>query len=129
MLPSRLSGLMADTAPTIEKRDHVTCILLGEEFENLDEQILESIRGRMLDTAAEADPPRVVVDLQHTRFFGSSFIEVLFRVWNRMNVRPGGRFAISGLTDYCQEVLEVTHLDKLWDIHGTLDEAVAALNE
>ena len=71
---------MADTAPTIEKRDNVTCILLGEEFENLDEQILESIRGLMLETAADADPPRIVVDLPYTKFFGSSFIEVLFRV-------------------------------------------------
>lgn len=118
---------MADTAPTIEKRDNVTCILLGEEFENLDEQILESIRGLMLETAADADPPRIVVDLPYTKFFGSSFIEVLFRVWNRINGLPGGRFSISGLTPYCKEVLEVTHLDKLWELHDTLDDAVAAL--
>lgn len=121
------SVLMADTVPTIEKRENVTCILLGEGFENLDEQILESIRGLMLETAAEADPPRVVVDLPYTKFFGSSFIEVLFRVWNRINGLPGGRFSISGLTPYCQEVLEVTHLDKLWELHDNLDDAVAAL--
>lgn len=119
---------MADKVPTIQKRQDVTCILLGEEFENLDEQLLESIRSMMFDAAAGADPPRIVVDLPCTRFFGSSFIEVLFRVWNRINDLPGGRFAISGLTPYCREVLEVTHLDKLWQLYDTLDEAVAALN-
>ena len=118
---------MAETALTIEKRDNVTCILLGEEFENLDEQIVDSIRGLMLETAANADPPRVVVNLSHTKFFGSSFIEVLFRVWNRVNSLPGGRFSISGLTPYCREVLEVTHLDTLWELHDNLDNAVAAL--
>ena len=118
---------MSGIAPTIEKRDGVTCICLGSEFENLDEQILESIRALVLDTAAAADPPRVIIDMKYTRFFGSSFIEVLFRVWNRTNSVPGGRFAISGLSPYCLEVLEVTHLDKLWEIHGSLEEAVAAL--
>jgi anti-anti-sigma factor len=120
---------MTGIAPSIEKRDDVTCICLGSEFENLDEQILEAIRSVVLETAAEADPPRVIVDMQYTRFFGSPFIEVLFRVWNRINSVPGGRFAISGLTPYCLEVLEVTHLDKLWEIHGSLDEAVAALKD
>jgi anti-sigma B factor antagonist len=120
---------MAAIAPTIEKRENVTCICLGPEFENLDEQILEAIRSVVLETAATADPPLVVIDMQYTRFFGSSFIEVLFRVWNRVNSLPGGRFSISGLTPYCREVLEVTHLDKLWELHGTLDDAVAALKK
>jgi anti-sigma B factor antagonist len=122
-----VSGLMADIAPTIEIRENVTCICLGSKFENLDEQILEAIRSVVLETAAAADPPLVVIDMQYTRFFGSSFIEVLFRIWNRVNSLPGGRFSISSLSPYCREVLEVTHLDKLWELHSSLDEAVAAL--
>ena len=120
---------MVQKLPTVEVREDVTCIRLGEEFENLDEQILESIREAMLEAAGKADPPRVVVDLPHTRFFGSSFIEVLFRVWNRINGIPGGRFAISGLSSYCREVLQVTHLDKLWELHDSLEDAVSSLKD
>jgi anti-anti-sigma regulatory factor len=63
-----------------------------------------------------------------TEFFGSSFIEVLFRVWKRLNTQPHPKFAISGLQEYCREVLEVTHLDSLWPLYATRDEAVAALS-
>ncbi len=116
---------MADKNPRVEKRGVVTCILLGPEFETLDEQRLDTIRQQLLDAAAAANPARVVIDLQFTAFFGSSFIEVLFRIWNRINATPGGKFAIAGLSPYCEEVLEVTHLDRLWKLFPSVDEAVA----
>ena len=119
---------MSQKSPTIETRQGVTCILLGPEFENLDEQSLDMIRQTVMDAAFEADPPKVIIDLQHTKFFGSSFIEVLFRIWNRIDSTDDGRFAISGLTDYCREVLEVTHLDKLWKLHSSIDDAIAEMN-
>jgi len=118
---------MSDQVPTIEKRDGVTCILLGKDFESLDEHNLDAIRGMMLDAVSDIEPPYVVVDLSHTNFFGSSFIEILFRVWNRVSGKPDGRFTLSGLTPYCREVLEVTHLDQLWELHESLDSAVASL--
>ena len=124
---SRRCCVMPDNVPTIEKREGVTCILLGKNFERLDEHNLDAIRTTMLEAVSVIDPPRVVVDLSHTSFFGSSFIEVLFRVWNRIIGKPGGRFALSGLSPYCREVLEVTHLDQLWELHESLDSAVATL--
>lgn len=120
---------MSDAAPTIVKNGDVTCICLGPEFENLDEGLLDQIRDQLLDAAKNANPPLVAIDLQYTKFFGSSFIEVLFRIWNRLNSLPDGGFAIAGLTDYCREVLEITHLDKLWKMPATLEEAVALLTE
>lgn len=120
---------MTEKSPTIEKQGDVTCIRLGLEFENLDEQALDMIRTKMLDAAGAAEPARVLIDLQYTKFFGSSFIEVLFRIWNRINGIPGGKFGISGLSDYCKEVLEVTHLDKLWNLYPTFDEAVKDLSD
>ncbi len=120
---------MADKNPRVEKRGAVTCILLGPEFETLDEARLDTIRTQLLEAAAAANPPRVVIDLTFTTFFGSSFIEVLFRIWNRINGATGGKFAIAGLGPYCREVLEVTHLDRLWKLYPTLDEAVKAVGE
>lgn len=114
-------------APIISKESGVTVIQLGPEYENLDERLLEGLRGAALEVSKAADPPWVVIDLSNTRFFGSAFIEILFRLWNRMNSRPGGQFAISGLTPYCAEVLKITHLDSLWKIFPDRASAVAAL--
>jgi len=116
----------AARTPAVETRDGVTVIHLGPEYESLDESLLDELRGAILDVAETADPPKVVLDLSHTKFFGSAFIEIMFRAWKRVDAR-GGTFALSGLTPYCAEIVEVTHLDRLWKIYPTRDEAVAAL--
>ena len=104
-------------------------IALGPAFQIIDEHVLESGLGEsLIDLAGEADPPIIVLDLSHTRFFGSSFIEVLFRLWTRLQGRAGGTFVICGLTPHCLDVLKITHLDTLWRLFATRDEAVQALS-
>lgn len=108
-----------------EQVGRVTVAQIGPEFEALDEEILAQVRDFLLDLADRADPPHLVIDLSHTDFFGSGFIEVLFRVWNRMQ-RRGGRFVLSNLKPYCAEVLKIARLDTVWSIYPTRAEAVAA---
>ncbi|HEX6984194.1 MAG TPA: STAS domain-containing protein [Planctomycetaceae bacterium] len=113
-------------APAVETQDDVTVIHLGREYENLDESLLDELRSAILDAADTAAPPKVVLDLSHTKFFGSAFIEIMFRAWKRVEGR-GGTFALSGLTPYCAEIVEVTHLDRLWNVYPDREAAVAAL--
>jgi len=113
--------------PVISQRDGVTVISLGSEYKNLDERGLDDVKSVILDVSTTADPPIVVIDLSHTGFFGSAFIEILFRAWNRLNSKDNGKFCISGLTSHCREVIDVTHLDSLWMIFETIDDAVEAL--
>ncbi len=114
--------------PETTKQQDVTVVSLGPEFESIDEPGIEQVKDLLLEVAQSSDPPWVVLDMPHTQFFGSAFIEVLFRVWNRLNARDG-KFAVSGLTPYCAEIIDVTHLDRLWDFFPSRDEAVAALAE
>lgn len=111
----------------VSRRDDVTIIGLGPEYENLDEHLLDEVREAILAGTDQADPPLVVLDLSHTLFFGSEFIEILFRAWKRLNEREGGKFAISGLTPYCREIIEITHLDELWDVFDNRDLAVSSM--
>jgi anti-anti-sigma factor len=114
-------------APLISVQDNVTVVaLVGAEYENLDQCLLEGIRNSLLDVAQSADPPLLVLDLSHTKFFGSAFIEILFRVANRLKNR-NGRFALANLTDYCAEVIHVTHLDSLWPVVATTQDAIDVL--
>ncbi len=116
------------SSPEIHLKEGVTIISLGPDYENLDEGRLDELRDCIMQAATEASPPLVVIDLTHTRFFGSSFIEVLFRAFNHVDEKEGGKFCLSGLTPYCQEVIEVTHLDRLWPIYPTADEAVRQMS-
>lgn len=118
---------MSSNSPVISTRDGVTVVSLGPEYENLDEAILDELRKSILAAADDADPPLMVLDLSHTQFFGSSFLEVLLQACNRLTERDGGRFAISGLTKYCAEVISITHLDRVWEIYDDVDTAVGEL--
>jgi anti-anti-sigma factor len=75
------------------------------------------------------DPPspHVVIDLSNVEFFGSSFIEVLFRTWKWVQQAADGQFALAGVNRYCREILEVTNLTSIWTIYSTREQAVAAL--
>ena len=122
-----LAGLGMSPEPEIRVEDGVTVVALGPAFAQIDERIVDQIRESLDLDPYLAQQPLLVIDLSYTRFFGSSFIEILFGLWTKLNGIPGGRFALSGVTPYCREVLKVTHLDTLWGMYGTSKEAVEAL--
>jgi len=116
-------------APEVVVSGSVTVIGLGAAFQVIDETVLEAGLGEtLIEAADDADPPMVVLDLSHTQFFGSSFIEVLFRLWTRLQSRSGGAFALCGLTPHCLDVLKITHLDTLWRLFPNRDEAVRSMS-
>lgn len=107
-------------------QDGVTVIVLGSEYDNLNEAQLEVTSARLLDIARDAKPALMLIDMSRTKFFGSAFLGTLFRVWNRLKARQG-KLAISHATGICSEVLHVTHVHMLWQIFDSNDEAVQAL--
>ena len=97
---------MADPqSPEIEVRNGVTVIQLGPDYDNLGDSLLDELRDRVLECGRKADPPKIVMDLSHTAFFGSSFLEILLQMWKELSEREGSAFALSGLNDNCAEVL------------------------
>lgn len=117
---------MAASIPQVLTENGVTVVQLGPEYDSLDEGNLDDLRDFLLQLADQTDPPWLVIDLSNTNFFGSIFIEVLFRMWNRLNAR-GGCFVLSGLREFCAEVLYTSRLDKLWDFYPNSKAAVEAL--
>jgi anti-anti-sigma factor len=103
----------------------VTILAFDPPVKTMDEATLGQYTEALLK-AGDADPPFVVLDLDGTEFFSSSFIEVMFRIWNRLKARAG-RFAICGLHPYCQQVLEITNLHRIWPLTKTRAEAIARL--
>src|SRR4051794_2744150 len=105
----------AVSAPVVTREQGVTVIAPGPEYEHLPDLHIDELKALFLEIGTQAEPPLVVLDLSQLRFFGSAFIEVMFRVWHQVNGR-GGKFALAGLTAYCREVVEITHLDRLWGV-------------
>ena len=114
------------TSPDVQVQDGVTVIHLGPEYESLDDHVTSELRTVLLDAVDDSESPLVVMDLPNTTFFGSSFIEILLQMWKRLGSRKGA-FALSGLTPNCAEVIEIAHLDTLWQLFSDRDQAVRAL--
>ncbi len=116
---------METRGPLTELRDgDVTIVVFGSDLKHLDELNVAEISRKLIELAEKLPKPILVLDMSATEFFGSSFIEVLFRVWKKLNTKPAALFGIAGLQSYCREVLEITHLDSLWPLFDTRDLAI-----
>ena len=61
---------MSQSALETQECDGVTVIILGEQYDNLDEPALLAAADELLEIARTADPPQIVVDMGRTKFFG-----------------------------------------------------------
>ena len=109
---------------THQEIDGVQVLTIGSEALSIEEDILEGISQQLLDLVVSI-PPQIVVDMQHVEFYGSSFIETLFRMWNRVKASENGHFGLTGLQPYCREVLTITNLDSVWPTFDDVDAAIA----
>ena len=104
----------------------ITVLELDPSYDSLDQRLLDEIGELLLAQATYADPPRLILDLTHTSFIGSSFIELLVQAWKRLKQRKGN-MALCGLQPFCAEVLRTARLDTIWPVYPSRSEAVAAL--
>jgi anti-sigma B factor antagonist len=119
---------MSDTSfVTVASDQGVTVVEFGPRCKLIEEQILDALGRELVAATAAADPPVVLLDMSQVTFFGSSFLETLFRIWKGMQSKPNPKMCLCGLHQYCREVLEITHLDKMWPLYGTREEALAAI--
>lgn len=118
---------MSDLSPKQRSRDGVTIVEFGPGYKNIDERLLGDIQDFLLETVERIDPPNLLLDLSHTQFFGSAFIELMVRVWNRIKKR-GGKFALCGMQEYCDETIRVSQLDTVWDLYPDVDSAIDGMN-
>lgn len=114
------------SGPLEEIRDgNITIIVFGNQLKHLDDLNVVELGQKMIEMTEKLPEPRLILDLSAVEFFGSSFIEAIFRVWKRLKTRQDSQFGIAGLQDYCREVIEVTHLDQLWSLFDTRELAIA----
>ena len=101
-----------------------------------------AVRGELdLSTASDLEAPleeaissgdaSVLIDLSECEFIDSTGIALIVRAWQRLDRSADGegdgRVVICSDNDQVRRVLEITGLELSIPIHGTRDEALAAL--
>lgn len=107
-----VAGRLAEGVAVIE----VTC--------ELDMQTVPAFE-QMLAQEARAGHRVLVVDLSGCEFMGSSGLAALVEAHDRGR-RSGTPMALAGLTRSLRRGIEITGLDSLFAIYGTVEEAAAA---
>jgi len=79
---------------------------------------------KVLVSACEEKPRRLVIDLTSVSYMDSSGIGTLVEVFRRVNAYKG-KLAICGLNERVRSVFEITKLDKFFHIFATEREALA----
>lgn len=98
-----------------------------------------SVRGELdLSTAPELEGPldqvlesgegSVLIDLSACEFIDSTGIALIVRAWQRLDSGENGRvLVICCQNDQVRRVLEITGLELSIPVHGSRDDALAAL--
>lgn len=81
-----------------------------------------------MDALLETGRRRVLLDLEELTYISSWGLGALVRVHHHFAVR-GGRLAFARLHSKVAGVLKVSHMDRLFDLYATLEEAMAALRD
>ena len=98
------------------RQDGITIIEMDEAYNALDEEPIEALSSLLLSEADKSPgPPLLLLDFSKTVYMGSRVLEVLFRTWKRLKERQG-RMVLCGVQPFCGEVLQITHLDRIWDL-------------
>lgn len=79
---------------------------------------------KVLVSACEEKPQRLVIDLGAVSYMDSSGIGTLVEVFRRVNAYKG-KLALCGLNERVRSVFEITKLDKFFQIYATQSEALA----
>ncbi len=94
--------------------------LEGEIDLHVSPEVAESLR-----TMTAKKPKRVVVDLTKVTYLDSSGLAVLIE--GMQNVQEyGGKFAVAGMQESVKHIFDIAHLDQVFQIFPTVDEALAA---
>lgn len=116
-------------ASAAELEDGIRVIAVRGE---LDLSTAPGLEGPLEDAIAAGDA-LVVVDLSECEFIDSTGIALIVRAWQRLDRAAegdgSGRVVICSYNDQVRRVLEITGLELSIPLHGTRDEAVAALRD
>lgn len=104
----------------------ITVAAFTSALRNINEVQRQHVCGQLEDLAETSVPPWMIVDLTDVEYFGSSFVQVLLRVWARICSRDDARFAVIVLQKNCR--MEITQVDREMPVFATRAEAIAALS-
>lgn len=113
-------GLRKDPVLRVQAIRGACVVTLGGE---LDLYNADSVRRALIEAAA-GSPERIVVDLGEVEFIDSTGLGVLIEA--RAKLENGRAFLLASPGIETRRALEISGLDRHFEVHGTVSEALVA---
>ena len=75
---------------------------------------------RLLDSRTARN---LVIDFRNTDYYGSTALSFFVKLWKRVRAN-GGQMVFCNVSAHELEILELTHLNTLWSLCNSRDEAM-----
>ncbi|MCG8408747.1 MAG: STAS domain-containing protein [Phycisphaerales bacterium] len=109
--------------PIIEIRPHERALLIGVLKRSLDEDVTHRLVDDVLTAAAEKHGVPIVLDLSQVKFAPSVAIGALVQLSKSFQLDQR-RIALIGVQRRVNEVIRVTQLHRVLEIHDTLESVL-----
>jgi anti-sigma B factor antagonist len=120
---------MASIKPriSVEYAENATIIAFTEEkiLEQSDINALQESIGSVIDLAERLN---LVLDFRNVKFLSSAVLGLLIRISKKV-YENNGQLRLCNIDGKIFQIFKITRLTKIFDIHSTLEEALASLDE
>jgi anti-anti-sigma factor len=124
-----IGALTVNDSLLAERRIGNTLVITPSQ--DLREFEFDQIEAAAATTMREVDNrmiKNVVIDFRNTDFYGSTALGFFVKLWKRVR-SGGGKMAFCNVSAHEREILDVTRLNTLWPLCGSLEDALATVNQ
>lgn len=116
--------------PAVSRHGGVMVVSFGPDSESIYENQISGFRDPLLEQIKAEPPQAVVVELSHTRYFGSAFLAFMNHLRKTLQEQnQDARMGICSLTAYGKTVIKMAQLNQIWEVFDSLEAALDALTE
>lgn len=116
--------MSAPPATEIERHDDL--VIVHVQVKNLDEQNTRMVYSDVTAAAAQAPALPVVLDMVNVKFLPSLTLGAIVRMANEFRAR-GQRLVVAAMQPTVRQVISITRLDRVFEIHDDLESALKAI--
>jgi anti-sigma B factor antagonist len=117
---------MADKSPIRSTRHGDVLVIAFAERRITDEVVIHQMGEEVLGLIDAESAPKIVLDFGGVEHLSSAALGVLISVHNRVKSRQG-QMRLSAIAKPIFEVFRITKLDRLFQVHESVDQAVKSL--
>ncbi len=95
------------------------------QLSELTSSVIESLQEEMAEATGPGERAQLVLELSKVKFIDSVALGALVVLLRRLK-EGNGRLALVGLSGHCLNVMQVTGMDRVFDLHGDVASALEA---